>query len=604
MKVITIGRSEENDVMVKDPHASRHHMQIIQHDDGHFTLSDFGSTNGTYVNGQKISGEINLNINDVVRIGNSTIPWKQYFEDSETVASVAPEAGIPYAPRIKERHGFVIFWLWLGIVSSVLGIILNLFTYQNLTNLGYLGMDLVANGIDITPFSEAIHPHILIWQIVSVIGGICMIISYSLLLKWKKIGFWGAVVTAIILAIVNVIMINLVKQDYMLIGLSLDLNPIIQVIVTPISLIILWAILQIKKNGVSCWNLLEYDHSTPAKTQGLKKTWLWLVLGSIIAVVIVVAILLFHKSDSKTSRPYTDINSVFVSGNDVYAVGSTCEQTSETDVPTLWKNGVAQEIGEMGNFNKATSVFVSGNDVYVTIDENDKGEALLWKNGERQMLAEGLGQAEANCVYVDRNDVYVAGQKDGQPTLWKNGVPNSLGESGSANSVVVKGDNIYVAGYTGEYFSGEAFLYVLRGNGEEVAYNLEMSRANSIFLTDKGDIFVAGEVNNKPALWKDGDFISLGNVEYGSAQSVAVNNAGVIVVTGIVQNPNSNAMVWVNGEGFQVNDKLRYQAMSVVTDGYSFYIGGCAKDGQWSVWKYDGKSDFRSDNLTRVSTKN
>ena len=87
MKVITIGRSEENDVVVNDAHASRHHMQIIQHDDGHYTLSDFGSTNGTYVNGQKISGEINLSLLDIVRIGNSTIPWRNYFESDNEIKS-------------------------------------------------------------------------------------------------------------------------------------------------------------------------------------------------------------------------------------------------------------------------------------------------------------------------------------------------------------------------------------------------------------------------------------------------------------------------------------------------------------------------------------
>lgn len=82
MKVITVGRSEENDVVISDPYATRHHLQIIQHDDGQFTLSDFGSTNGTYVNGQKISGEIPLNDMDIVRIGNTTVPWRMYFEDS------------------------------------------------------------------------------------------------------------------------------------------------------------------------------------------------------------------------------------------------------------------------------------------------------------------------------------------------------------------------------------------------------------------------------------------------------------------------------------------------------------------------------------------
>lgn len=80
MRVITIGRNEDNDVVINDAHASRYHLQIIQHDDGHYSLADFGSTNGTYVNGQKVSGESNLMLSDIVRIGNTTIPWRMYFE--------------------------------------------------------------------------------------------------------------------------------------------------------------------------------------------------------------------------------------------------------------------------------------------------------------------------------------------------------------------------------------------------------------------------------------------------------------------------------------------------------------------------------------------
>ena len=132
MKVITIGRDESNDVVVYDPCASRHHLQIIQHDDGHFTLADFGSTNGTFINGQKVSGEVHLNINDIVRIGNSTIPWRLYFEEEDeqeviqyvNVASQYDDVeGItsnPTIPKTKERHGFVTMKKWNKIFVAFL----------------------------------------------------------------------------------------------------------------------------------------------------------------------------------------------------------------------------------------------------------------------------------------------------------------------------------------------------------------------------------------------------------------------------------------------------------------------------------------------------
>lgn len=79
MKVITIGRSTQNDVVINDPYVGRNHLQIIQKDDGTFYVADFGSKNGTYINGRKVHGEALLSPNDVVRIGNTTLPWRSYF---------------------------------------------------------------------------------------------------------------------------------------------------------------------------------------------------------------------------------------------------------------------------------------------------------------------------------------------------------------------------------------------------------------------------------------------------------------------------------------------------------------------------------------------
>lgn len=80
MKVVTIGRSTQNDVVINDPYVGRNHLQIIQKDDGSFFVADFGSKNGTYINGKKVSGEVKLLSSDVVRIGNTTLPWKSYFQ--------------------------------------------------------------------------------------------------------------------------------------------------------------------------------------------------------------------------------------------------------------------------------------------------------------------------------------------------------------------------------------------------------------------------------------------------------------------------------------------------------------------------------------------
>jgi len=93
MKVITIGRDHDNDIVISDSKVSRHHLQIIN-DDGGFRIVDFDSTNGTFVNDRKISGETSLFANDVVRIGNTILPWQTYFAVEKPKNPIPLYAGI------------------------------------------------------------------------------------------------------------------------------------------------------------------------------------------------------------------------------------------------------------------------------------------------------------------------------------------------------------------------------------------------------------------------------------------------------------------------------------------------------------------------------
>ena len=87
MKTVTFGRSSSgNDdvVIINDDKVSRVHCRISRHDDGNFYIKDCNSTNGTYMNGQRIrSGvEIPLKKTDKVRIGNTMLNWLLHFSNS------------------------------------------------------------------------------------------------------------------------------------------------------------------------------------------------------------------------------------------------------------------------------------------------------------------------------------------------------------------------------------------------------------------------------------------------------------------------------------------------------------------------------------------
>jgi hypothetical protein len=66
-----IGRAAEGEVHLRDPRASRQHARVDSRD-GHLVLTDLGSTNGTRVNGQRVS-EVVLGDGDRIIVGETEI---------------------------------------------------------------------------------------------------------------------------------------------------------------------------------------------------------------------------------------------------------------------------------------------------------------------------------------------------------------------------------------------------------------------------------------------------------------------------------------------------------------------------------------------------
>lgn len=67
---LTVGRSAGNDLVLADPEVSRRHMRVVRRADG-FSVEDAGSTNGTFVNGQRISHLTLLQDGDSIDLGDT-----------------------------------------------------------------------------------------------------------------------------------------------------------------------------------------------------------------------------------------------------------------------------------------------------------------------------------------------------------------------------------------------------------------------------------------------------------------------------------------------------------------------------------------------------
>ncbi|MBT8205004.1 MAG: hypothetical protein KJP14_07075 [Eudoraea sp.] len=122
----------------------------------------------------------------------------------------------------KQRHGCVTAWLILLIIIN------------SLTALSYL----FAGGLISQNIPGGVSKSMMI---ILALMGIANVIFAVLLFKWRKIGFWGFLLTSIVALAIN---LN--------IGMSIG-----QSLLGLVGIILLYGVLQIKKDQVSAWNQLD-----------------------------------------------------------------------------------------------------------------------------------------------------------------------------------------------------------------------------------------------------------------------------------------------------------------------------------------------------------
>ena len=95
---ISIGRIQGNDIVLPKGNISKRHARIMVKD-GKFVIVDLRSTNGTYVNGHKISSPMVITGNDKVYIGDFVL---QLTEQQERIAEPPAPEPLELAPEIPE----------------------------------------------------------------------------------------------------------------------------------------------------------------------------------------------------------------------------------------------------------------------------------------------------------------------------------------------------------------------------------------------------------------------------------------------------------------------------------------------------------------------
>lgn len=78
---VKIGRDPANDIVINEPRVSRHHAIITVSDSGEYEVKDLNSSNGTYVNGQRIGTTI-LRPGDQLQVAASMVDWEADLKDA------------------------------------------------------------------------------------------------------------------------------------------------------------------------------------------------------------------------------------------------------------------------------------------------------------------------------------------------------------------------------------------------------------------------------------------------------------------------------------------------------------------------------------------
>lgn len=174
MQVVTVGRDlPDNTILLNDDkQVSRHHAQLTN-DNGQYYITDLNSLNGTYVNGKRVQGTLRLQMRDVVRVGNTTIPWLMYFDPNYVRqlkaqnASKTPGNSSPNPPaggpvyvipgqgggnaNNGDTNGMAITGFVLSFIFPVLGIVFSIVGMNNANKLpSQKGLGLSIAGIIIS----------------------------------------------------------------------------------------------------------------------------------------------------------------------------------------------------------------------------------------------------------------------------------------------------------------------------------------------------------------------------------------------------------------------------------------------------------------------
>ena len=254
----------------------------------------------------------------------------------------------------------------------------------------------------------------------------------------------------------------------------------------------------------------------------------------------------------------------------------------------------------------ASPVNLPGNaTAYVAGSANDT--AVYFVNGKEYVLTSGKTPAAANSLVISGAAIYIAGyESNGAHTAakyWKNGIATVLSDTSlnaAATSIAVSGSDIYVAGWITLGTNKAAALWH-NGSLTQLTASGHSGAANALFFSG-GDVYVAGYDSTATRVsacyWKNGAITTLpDSLSYAVAQGITVGGSDVYVA-GWGLSPDGFSYLaprlWKNGSALPLattsNSAL---ATSVAVSGNTTYVTG--RDDYRAVYWENGTEKLNGD---------
>jgi len=267
---------------------------------------------------------------------------------------------------------------------------------------------------------------------------------------------------------------------------------------------------------------------------------------------------------------------------------------------------VTAEDGTIEKYTISVSVAAAMPSVYVVGGQVFSGtyRVRVWKNGIGTSLTDGTYNADGSAVFVKDSILYVAGRQSvgrNLATYWKiqNGIElptpilNETVNDAYANSIYVSDKNdVYVAGQ--ENYGGGIFIAKVWKNGVAASLSTGNSAAGAFSVFTSGDdVYVSGWESTATGytakVWKNGIATTL-SPEDGKAYGKAVFVAGGIVyVAGQYWNGSAWVIqVWKNGVPETINNAGSVEVSGMFVSEGDVYIVGSEAGNNLSnakIWK-------------------